>query len=370
MIKLLFCGDFVCQSPAEIAVDSSISALFNRQDYVCVNFEAPIRNEGKPIIKSGPSLTQSSDSPKFLENLGVNLILLSNNHMMDCGKDGCEITIQSFSENTITLGAGLFPQLFDLTIIEKDSCRIGLLNLTHKEFGALGIDSMKNDYGTTWINHPLVNQIILESKSKCDKLFVLPHAGVEDIEVPLPEWRARYKEFIDLGADMIIGSHPHTPQGWEYYKGKPIFYSLGNFYFKSKSTQHNANWYNGLAIEVSIDSNKVSFIVHNTEFGDTSIRLETSKERDEFNTRLCEYLQNDTLYYEYLDDYMRKLWPTYQLYLLRGLGAFMPTSNTNTLLHAGYGLLKGKDYPLLLNNFQCESHMWAIERMIKLALQK
>ena len=45
------------------------------------------------------------------------------------------------------------------------------------------------------------------------------------------QWQARYKDLCDLGADCIIGSHPHIPQGYELYNNKPIFYSLGNFYF-------------------------------------------------------------------------------------------------------------------------------------------
>ena len=45
----------------------------------------------------------------------------------------------------------------------------------------------------------------------------------------------RYKTFIHLGVDAVIGMHPHVPQGWELIDGKPIFYSLGNFYFDMHS---------------------------------------------------------------------------------------------------------------------------------------
>lgn len=58
------------------------------------------------------------------------------------------------------------------------------------------------------------------------------------------------------------------------------------------------------------------------------------------------------------------LWPEYKLYLLRGLAAVNATTNFSMLAHAAYGLLKGADVPMLLNNFQCESHKWAIERML------
>lgn len=245
--------------------------------------------------------------------------------------------------------------------------RIGLLCLVHKEFGALGLDAKDTDYGTAWINHPKVDRIILEAKKQCDILVVLPHAGVEDIVVPLPEWRARYKEFIDMGADVVIASHPHTPQGWEKYNGKMIYYSLGNFFFQLFSSQHGENWYKGLVVEMDIDTNKkLSFEVHNTCFTEHHLALDESIESGKYNDYLCELLNDDNKYWTYLNGMLKSLWPEYKLYLLRGLAAIAPTSNLHVLCHAAYGLLKGPDVPMMLNNFQCESHRWAIERMLNL----
>lgn len=264
-MKFIFCGDFVSQDPKSIQVDLRLQNLFKDADYVAVNFEAPVRGVGKPICKSGPSLTQSEDSPAFIENLGVNIIMLANNHMMDQDQEGCEASIKAFKGETRIIGAGCFDDAYRLHVIEKDGVNVGLLCLVHKEFGALGLDATSLDYGTAWINHPMVNKTILNAKKVCDVLVVLPHAGVEDMVVPLPEWRARYREFVDMGADAVIASHPHTPQGWEEYKGKMIYYSLGNFFFQLFSSQHGANWYKGLVVEMNIDENKnLSFDVHNT----------------------------------------------------------------------------------------------------------
>ena len=63
MVRLLFCGDFVCQSPEQIKLDKSFTNLIKIQDFSFVNFEAPISGVGAPIVKSGPALTQSPDSP-------------------------------------------------------------------------------------------------------------------------------------------------------------------------------------------------------------------------------------------------------------------------------------------------------------------
>lgn len=370
MVKFLFCGDFVSQDPKSIDVDNKLKSLFTKQDFIAVNFEAPIHGYGKPIYKSGPSLTQSEDSPAFLESLGVNIIQLANNHMMDQDRTACEESISRFKQSTI-LGAGLRDDAYKLSVVEKNGLKIGLLCFAHKEFGALGLDSTSSDYGTAWINHPKINQLIFESKQHCDLLVVLPHAGVEDIVVPLPEWRARYKELIDLGADAVIASHPHTPQGWESYKGKQIYYSLGNFFFQLFNSQHGSNWFKGLMVQMSVyDDRSLSFDVFNTLFSDTSLSIVETTEAKEYNKYLCELLSDDTKYWEHLNGALMSLWPEYKLYMLRGLAAVNATTNLHILMHAAYGLLRGADTPMLLNNFQCESHRWAIERMINLHKKK
>lgn len=368
-MKLIVCGDFVSQEPMSIQVDEKLKCLLKTADFVAVNFEAPVRGAGKSIYKSGPSLTQSQDSPSFIENLGANIIMMANNHMMDQDKEGCEETIKLFSPKVHIIGVGSLSDAYRLHVVEKDGLKVGFLCFSHKEFGVLGLDAITTDYGTAWINHPLVNKLILNSKMKCDVLVVLPHAGVEDVLVPLPEWRFRYQEFIDLGADVVIASHPHTPQGWEEYNGKMIYYSLGNFFFQLFSSQHGENWYKGLLVEMNIDANnKFSFEVHNTKFSETTLGIDESVNCKKYNDFLCELLENKDKYWKYLNDSLLNLWPEYKLYLLRGLAAIAPTTNMHVFSHAAYGLLKGADIPMMLNNFQCESHHWAIERMLRLRL--
>ena len=69
------------------------------------------------------------------------------------------------------------------------------------------------------------------------------HWGEENINYPLRSQKMQAKELIDNGADLIVGTHPHVIQGHEKYKGKYVFYSLGNFFFpeteKQKKTKNN-----------------------------------------------------------------------------------------------------------------------------------
>jgi poly-gamma-glutamate capsule biosynthesis protein CapA/YwtB (metallophosphatase superfamily) len=77
--------------------------------------------------------------------------------------------------------------------------------------------------GCSWINHHRFNSIIKEAKTKVDYLIAITHAGLEMVDLPLPEWRDIYREMINMGCDAIVGGHPHVPQGYEIYNGKPIF---------------------------------------------------------------------------------------------------------------------------------------------------
>ncbi len=371
-MKILIGGDFVSQSPETITVGDKLRQLMSEHDFIAINFEAPLEGVGSPIAKSGPALTQSANSPKFLVDLGVNVILLANNHMMDSGKEGCENTISKFKELGVPLicGAGNYNDAYKLNILRDKDFSVGVLNLTHMEFGTLGLDSNADSYGTAWIGDYCVDKIIMNAKNHCDYLLVVPHAGIEDLIAPLPEWSKKYRDFISLGADAVVASHPHTPQGWEEYEEKPIFYSLGNFFFQTFSKAYGENWFKGLIVSLDINREGLRYKVYNTKFTENSIDIDCDKNLIEFNKQINSLITDNHKHISYINAELMKLWPEYKLYLLRGLAAVTPSFNTHVFTHAVYGLIKGTDYPLLLNNFQCESHRWAIERMIRLQTSK
>lgn len=366
MAKLLFFGDFACQHPHDLSFSKEVEDYISSSDVVYCNLEAPISGDGFPIMKSGPALSQSIDSPIVLEKLGFNLIGLANNHMMDMGELACKATIDRFI-NAVVLGAGVKSEVYQINKLKVKDLTLGFLSVTHKEFGTLNDNAGNDVFGTAWINSKDVNRNILKAKKECDYLFILSHAGVENIDIPLPEWRSRYKEFIDLGADAVIASHPHVPQGWEVYNNAPIFYSLGNFIFDTFSKSHGPFWEKGLAVQICIDGNrKLSYEVLNTIYNNGVVSLDASEDIKSHNHYLCSLLEDDKEYNHKLNQSLSQLWrDEYQLYLLRGLGGFSFNTSKNTFIHSAYGMLKGMDVPMLLNNFQCESHRWAIERILR-----
>lgn len=362
--RIIVCGDFRATKPSIINLDNDVAELLNRACVKICNFEAPVYVEGlKPIKKSGPSLYQSADSPALLRELGFNVVLLANNHIMDYGKEGCEATIQAF-QDVATIGAGEAGNAYSVSFVDLNGKKVGMLSLVQNEFGVVK-SRVDVSYGTAWINSLDVSTIIAEAKQKCDFLFIFPHAGVEHTAAPLPEWREVYKHFIEWGADVIIASHPHCPQGWEYYKGKPIYYSLGDFYFDELS--YDDLWYKSIVVEITVGSSlevREHFLCFDDKSGQISI---------DNSERMCNYvnysnslLQNENDYNRYIDNICSLRWKGIKYGILRSVCGISFQMRLKYIIRLiGCMLLGNKDEMYLLNALQCESHRWVIERYLR-----
>lgn len=238
-VKILFAGDIFIGEKDNLVIRDDIKRIIKDSNIVSCNFEGPIETKkAKPILKAGPNLKQRENASKQIIEQGFNLINLSNNHIMDYGNSALKNTLKKFS-NQVCIGAGLnFKEAYDLKTITIKGLKIGFLSFSEWGFGVINPEN-ENSSGFAWINHPKTNRIIGESKKKVDFLITQIHAGEENLYIPQPEWKKRYKEVINLGADLIIGHHPHVPQPVEIYKGKIIVYSLGNFYFKKFQGRKN-----------------------------------------------------------------------------------------------------------------------------------
>lgn len=309
-IRLFFAGDF-CSKPSttHISVSEELKGLLESCDLRIVNFEVPLMPE--PVLEQVPFF-QNDDAPAFLKNLGFDLFSLANNHAFDCGDDGFRKTVTALGEDK-TFGSGLYDEAYRVKIVEVKGVKIGFLALSYaSQQGVFDDVSRHNGLGCAYINDLRVNHDIMAAKKEVDFLFVLPHDGIEYIDVPLPETIARYRDFIDYGADAVIGSHPHCPQGWETYKGKNIFYSLGNFFFNSKPTPDfqadKPHWYEGMCVIASIQDGQIFFEVVNTlNRANRELVLDNHEARRQHNELLCRYLQDANAYKKCLDAAIVKL---------------------------------------------------------------
>ena len=351
-----------------IKIGEKLKAELSKGAYNVLNFEAPIEGVGSKITKSGPSLCQSKYSPSFVEKMGFNVVSMANNHAMDYGEEGCESTISLFSEKVIVVGAGRLENAYKMMVLEGlGGVKIGFLAVTHNEFGVLGTCANKEDYGTAWLNHPIAYQTIIRAKEDVDYLIILPHAGIEYMDAPLPEIRALYKNYVDMGADAVVASHPHQIQGWELHEGKPIFYSLGNFYFDMISGK-NEKWYQSLMVSLFLDSEtkNVRYVVKGVSFNTLgNLDIDETNAVVDRGYGLCSMLKSEQ-YLTYVDNFCRVAYPLYKYQCLRGLSGVNLMMHPKYLIRSIFNLIRrSPDEATLLNDIRCESHRWLLERIIK-----
>jgi poly-gamma-glutamate synthesis protein (capsule biosynthesis protein) len=97
-----------------------------------------------------------------------------------------------------------------------------------------------------------------QAKRKSDIVIVCAHGGNELMPLPSAQRRQQLQRLVDAGADLVIGHHPHVPQGWEQYANGYIFYSLGDFYFDSidGNRYDYSDW--GFIVRASIDEGRIT----------------------------------------------------------------------------------------------------------------
>lgn len=365
MINICFFGDFKATFPARIRLSEDVKALLNASDVNVCNFESPIGDTEIKHRINNLILNQPIGSAEFIKNVGFNVVLLGNNHIMEHGAEEFIATLNAFSD-VVAVGAGKPQEAYSVRTIDVKGKTLGFISCVHHEFGVIESPHSLDSYGAAWVNAQEWESIINDAKHNVDYLFVCPHVGVEHIFAPLPEWRSIYRRFIDWGADAVIGYHPHTPQGWEKYKGKPIFYSLGNFYFDYIGNRPTEYWDNGLSAIFQIDDNEIKweakpFIKKNGE-----ILWDNSAKTMRHMKFLQQLIESESKYNDYIDMTCCKLFKMYRYYALRGIGGMslkggvMQVAKTTLAM-----LLDRRNERALLNMFQCESHRWVVERYLR-----
>ena len=176
-----------------------------------------------------------------LDEMGVDIVSIANNHAYDYGEQGFIDTMNTLKEANIPYvggGSNLNDAKQNIVYFVINGMKIGYIAATQveRDLPILTQPATENSAGVIRCFEPeLVCEMIKEAKRNCDFVIVYPHWGTElKKEIQSDQQELAYA-FIDAGADVIVGGHPHCLQGVEYYKDVPIFYSLSNFSFSSKT---------------------------------------------------------------------------------------------------------------------------------------
>ena len=372
-LSINFLGDFFIPDIRDLNIGTSLKHLLDQGDANVVNIEGPIRTPNAiPITKSGPNLMQDEHVPQFLERNGFNVVSIANNHIMDYGPSAMAHTMSAFSENTILCGGGKYKQAYEIRVRNIGDKKIGFLALTQYEFG---IVEERNGYGAAWILHPRVDEVIASAKERCDYLIILPHAGLEFFQFPLPELRTLYRHYIDMGADAVVASHPHVPQPWEMYHGLPIVYSLGNFVFDTDSSDRW--WYYGLIVQCEFTETSVSLETHLLHYDRNKREVELSNNPAILSrmAALNDTFGNEADYLSAVNAKCLSLATYYDMIFEQGgycridLKKSLGYIKRHLLACIGLKKQQKANRAHMINNLRCETHRWVISRIYELIKQ-
>ena len=245
---LIFAGDVLLQDNITQAweadgLDGILSSDLQEElfdaDLLMVNEEFPFGTGGEP--DEGKQYTFQAD-PFYVEifqEMGVDIVSLANNHVLDYGQDVLSQTFDILDEAGIVYaGAGeTLERAMEWESFDLDGTKVGIL-CASRVYPSADWDVRNSQPGvfSTYDETLLVEQIEA-AKEENDLVIVYVHWGVEKEETPEDYQRELAQAYIDAGADLVIGCHPHVLQGIEYYEGVPIVYSLGNFLFNEAIDQ-------------------------------------------------------------------------------------------------------------------------------------
>ena len=236
MSKLTFIGDVMLgrmigskytKQPYTV-VSEQLSGKAQESDYVIANLESPVVKEAKT---EGDHL-QFKGNPDVLDTLKwIDAFSISNNHINDCGNLGMDETV-SILEGKGFKHNGLFTDDYQPLVIEKGDEKIAIVTIT---------DMMNIPFADDckWQTLRVGEQRVLDVLNKLHKegycVILYAHIGILFSRYPNPVTYEYLHKCVDAGADIVVTAHSHCLGCMEFYKGVPVFHSLGDFVMDGNS---------------------------------------------------------------------------------------------------------------------------------------
>lgn len=262
-------------------IDNNISPqllqMMNEADVCWINNEFAYSDRGAPLENKMYTFRANPERAAMLQEMGVDIVGLANNHVYDFGAEAMEDTLDTLQQIGIEyVGAGKnLEEAMTPVYREVDGKKIAYVAASRAEKFKMTPQATESAAGILrCYDTELFLQEIKQAKEQADYVIALVHWGTEYSteleEVQLTTGR----DYIDAGADIVIGAHTHCLQGMEYYQGKPIIYSLGNFWFNNKSLDSML-----LQIRISGDDRTLEIRSDNVEVQIVPAKQENCKTR-------------------------------------------------------------------------------------------
>ena len=208
-------------------------------DIIYGDLECPLTDRVKPPY-SGMQFSAPTKTIKGLKLLGLNVAGIANNHATNFGVGSFVDTLKLLQENSIAYcGGGYdYDQAHTPAILDAHGMKVAFVDYD----SIPDVIKANSGPGVAWLSLPpwsaenpaelaKVLSDIRAARARSDYVVACFHWSAEDVYYPSAAMKNVAHKAIDAGADMVIGSHPHTIQPIEYYNGHLIVYSMGNFVF-------------------------------------------------------------------------------------------------------------------------------------------
>lgn len=219
-------------------ISPELIQIMQDADVMCVNNEFTYTTNEIPMSGKAFTFKAHPSRVNILKEMGVDIVNLANNHVYDYGEQSLMDTMATLKQADILYyGAGYdLDEAMSPVYFEIQGKTIAYVAASRAEKNKMTPQATENSSGILrCYDTTLFNEKIKNAKENADYVIAYVHWGTE-YQHELEEVQLiTGKEYLDSGADIVIGAHTHCLQGIEYYNGKPIVYGLGNFWFNDKT---------------------------------------------------------------------------------------------------------------------------------------
>lgn len=294
-IEMVFAGDTMMDGSVKDAIRrhgadypfAQIKAEVIAADYAVLNLETSVTEAADKDRNQRFNFKSEAGSLDGIKHAGFDMVSLGNNHVLDYKEKGLRDTLKNVEKAGLRhVGAGLDEEeayRFETVRLNGATVKIGAVTRFMPTTAWKATDK-KPGVASAYEPEKILKAIRAASK-EADYVLVFIHWGVENTTSPQPWQRKLAADMLDAGASAVVGSHPHVLQGFEFHKGKPIAYSIGNFLFPDYVKGKKAD--TGL-LKLTLDKGQVGI-----SFRPLSIRNNRIVKRDAaYEAAQLEYLED------------------------------------------------------------------------------
>lgn len=215
-------------------IDSRFVDAMQSVDLMWVNNEFAYGTNVEPLEGKMWTFLAAPENVRYLNDLGVDVAGLANNHTFDYGEEAFFTTLDTLAGAGIPyVGAGRNSAEAEAPLIMRtNGIKVAYVAASCAELTIYTPEAGEDSPGIMWCyDDEKFLAAISDAAQRADFVVALPHWGTEHSTVLEEKQIESSRAYIDAGADIVIGAHAHILQGMDFYQGKPILYNLGNFWF-------------------------------------------------------------------------------------------------------------------------------------------